>query len=126
MPQLEPSPTGKLYCRFEVRGAKSWPAYAQRDIARILGDVLGEKPMYFRKDQYYHVGDWTVSNGNTIYTERFEMQDMGRILKGLTALRDADLSPTEEFLIYFAPPRYDAPLIMNLCNIMEADGSCPN
>lgn len=117
---------GSFYFRFDVaRGSEraslpSRKAQFSRTIAAIIGEAIGRKPAYQRKDRIYEIGGWTVTAGCTVLSQTFCADAAGGTLRVLCALKGAGLAPDGEVQIAFAPEAYDAHMVLNLCNIMVA------
>lgn len=127
--EVMPVPNGRFHLEFDtVRAGQSQTvcgAVRQRQIAELLGKVLHQKPQYDRSEHFYRVGKWTVVADDfapltTVTTERFDGMRSEQILMILERMRDAGYVPIDEITILYEPDAYDARLVLNLCNIMEA------
>jgi hypothetical protein len=127
--RVEEASVGYFCLRFNLRKASSRRSAGatqhQRELAKVLGVAMGEKPVYERKEKYYKIGDWHVrasvcDTGLSVGSGRFRIGDAERNLRVLDALHRAGYVPDKEVTICFTPDVYDLKLVVNLLNIMEA------
>lgn len=115
----EQNAAGTFSCRVELRGGSRMETKTQRDISLVLAKSLGQKAVYRRKESYYTVGSWSVSCGSIVHTERFDIDEMNKVLYVFSALAQAGYSPEGDLRICFIPERYDADMIFKLYDHME-------
>lgn len=125
----ETQSVGKFYLQFDAMkaGAKRYigAVYRQREIAKLVGRAIQEKPRYDRIGKYYCIGKWSANASDygesvNVFTGLFDIDNAEKTLRVMDTLQAAGYIPDDEVTIYFKPNVYDFKLISNLCNIMEA------
>lgn len=116
----------KLYIQFELAGNIS-----QRQVAMILGEAYGKKPVYHRDREwksiynkgYYEVAGWTV-NAQPFHCElttaRFSLAELPRIMTGMEALNGKGYLPDGEISINLVSENLDMRQVLNLHVMLEA------
>lgn len=115
-------PAGGFFLRLgvvKIGRKQNHSPYAQRELARLIGEALGMKPEYDRRAQGYDVGTWHITGSNLV-TDQFDINSMEDVLNVLERLKAAGYVPDEAVYIHFQPEEYDLHAVLNLSNIMEA------
>ena len=119
-------PEEKLYIQFELAGENN-----QRQIAQVLGEASGEKPVYHRDRDwksiynkgYYEVAGWTVDGqpySCELTSDRFSLAGLPYILIGLDALNEKGYLPDGEVRINLVSENLDIRQVLNLHVMLEA------
>ena len=115
-------PIGRFCLHFGLRKAgRAWSGIPsmQRELAWRIGETVGEKLSYDRKGQQYCVGIWHIDRAG-IVSEPFDIGQLEEVLLVLERLKAAGYAPDGMVDVHLLPERYDAQLVLNLCNIIEA------
>ncbi|MBQ8986389.1 MAG: hypothetical protein IJ100_03975 [Lachnospiraceae bacterium] len=121
----EPDPVGTLSLRFEIGGLRGLQTWQQREIKDVIRRGMKEKPAYVRQynnsdDKGYYTWDGFMLRGNTVYTDRFFITDMERVLRLIRILDEEGWYPEDEMEITYYPESRDISTLFNLTNIMES------
>ena len=104
--QWERASAGKFWMRVEIyRGQdvrKVLSAAERKDVARAVSEVVGAGAEYLRKEDYYRIGEWVVTN-RTITSGIFEIGERAKNIEAFAALDAAGYRAKNGVRISYRP-----------------------